>query len=77
MVNRRTGCFPSAYLGAVHPMPSTGINGQLKAALAIAYFQNRGQQFGRKSKILNVYVMIGSLLVLDSTTNSATMRSLV
>ena len=48
MVNRRTGCFPSAYLGAVHPMPSTGINGQLKAALAIAYFQNRGQKFGRK-----------------------------
>ena len=48
MVNSRTGCFPSAYLGAVHPMPSTGINGQLKAALAIAYFQNRAPKFGKK-----------------------------
>ena len=77
MVNSHTGCFPSAYLGAVHPMPGTGINDQLKAALTIAYFQNREQRFGRKSKIIKKKYRLGSLLVLDSTTNPATMRSLV
>ena len=48
MVNSRTGCFSSAYLGAVHPMPSTCINGQLKAALTTAFFHKRAPKFGKK-----------------------------